>query len=191
LIYGIDEKDVDGKMRENAKRINFGIIYGLSSFGLSRDLGIDVNQAQSFIDEYFIRYPKVKEYTLSQIEQAEKKSFVSTILGRRRYLPEINNKNQAIRQMAQRQAINTPIQGSASDLIKIAMIQIDHYIKERKSAARMILQVHDELVFDVPQEELESLIPLVRDRMENVLKLKVPIKVDIKKGRNWLEMAPA
>ena len=188
LIYGIDEIDVTEAMREVAKRVNFGIVYGLTAYGLSRDLGISAQQAQSFIDTYFLRYPKVKDYIQKQIKKAESDGFVTTILGRRRYIPEINNKNQGIRQFAQRQAVNTPIQGSASDLIKLAMIQIQNQLVSKRLKTRMILQIHDELVFDTPKEELRELADLVRDRMENVLKLDVPVKVDIKKGRNWLEM---
>lgn len=188
FIYGLEEKDIDDSMRERTKRVNFGIIYGLTSFGLSRDLGITVDDAQGFIDAYFLRYPKVKDYVTGQIARAKKDGFVITILGRRRYLPEINNKNQSIRQLAERQAINTPIQGSASDLIKLAMIKVNEEIETRGLKTRMVIQVHDELVFDMPQQEEGLFVGLVRERMENVLKLDVPVKVDIKKGRNWLEM---
>ncbi len=188
LIYGLDEKDVDNNMRDVAKRINFGIIYGLSAYGLSRDLGISPDEAQKFIDSYFLRYPGVKDYIQGQIKKAEKEGFVTTILGRRRYIPDINNKNQAIRSFAQRQAVNTPIQGSASDLIKLAMVHIHNRIKGRGFRSRMIMQIHDELVFNVRREEKNEFIALVKDRMENVLKLDVPIKVDMKIGNNWLEM---
>ncbi len=188
FIYGLEEKDIADSMRETAKRVNFGIVYGLTSFGLSRDLGITVDEAQGFIDAYFLRYPKVKDYMQEQITRAKKEGFVTTILGRRRYLPEVNNKNQSIRQLAERQAINTPIQGSASDLIKLAMVKIYEQIKTRALKTRMIIQIHDELVFDVPQEETGLFVGLARDKMENALKLDVPVKVDIKKGRNWLEM---
>lgn len=188
LIFGIDENDITEKMRDVAKRVNFGIIYGLTSYGLSRDLGISVDEAQRFIDAYFARYPKVADYIQEQIEKAQREGFVTTMLGRRRYLSEINNKNQGIRQFAQRQAINTPIQGSASDLIKLAMVDIHSKIKEKNLKSRMILQIHDELLFDAPKNELVELTALVKDRMENVLKLDVPIRVDIKKGQNWLDM---
>jgi len=188
LIYGLEEKDVTDQMRETAKRVNFGIIYGLTSFGLSRDLGIAPDEAGAFIDAYFSRYPRVKDYIQEQIAFAEKEGFVTTILGRRRYLPEIKNKNQGIRQLAQRQAINTPIQGSASDLIKLAMVKISDEINVKGFKSKMIMQIHDELVFDMPQEEVGEFVGLVRDRMENVLKLEVPVIVDIKRGKNWLEM---
>jgi len=188
LIYGLDENAVSESMREVAKRVNFGIIYGLTAYGLARDLGINVDEAQGFIDAYFLRYPKVKEYIQGQIEIAHKHGFVTTLLGRRRYMPQINDKNQGIRQFAERQAVNTPIQGSASDLIKLAMVEIYRQINKRRLGVRMVLQIHDELVFDVPKQELDELVEMVRDRMENALRLDVPIKVDIKKGRNWLEM---
>ena len=188
LTHGLDEKDVTDSMRETAKRVNFGIIYGLTSYGLSRDLGISVEGAQGFIDAYFLRYPKVKEYMQEQIKKAQKDGFVTTLLGRRRYIPQINNKNQAIRQFAQRKAINTPVQGTASDLIKLAMIQIYNEINTKNLKAKMILQIHDELVFNVPNYEADEFSKLVKDRMENVLKLDVPIRADIKIGKNWLEM---
>jgi len=188
LVYGIDEDSVSDKMRETAKRVNFGIVYGLSAYGLSRDLGIPLDQAQSFIDAYFNNYPGVRDYIEQQIKKAEKDGFVTTILGRRRYLPQINDKSQGIRQFSQRQAVNSPIQGSASDLIKLAMIDISGLIKARGLASRMILQIHDELLFNVPEGEMKDFSVLVKERMENTLKLSVPIKVDIKKGRNWLEM---
>lgn len=188
LIYGIEEKDVTNEMRDTAKRVNFGIVYGLTSFGLSRDLNIPLDEAQVFIDAYFTRYPRVKEYIESEIKKAQNDGYVTTILGRRRYIPEIKSKNMSVRQFAQRQAVNTPIQGSASDLIKLAMINISNEIKDKGLKSRMVLQIHDELLFDLPRDELSPLINLVRERMEKVLKLDVPITVDIKKGDNWLEM---
>ncbi|MFH1888657.1 MAG: DNA polymerase I [Candidatus Omnitrophota bacterium] len=188
LVYGLEEKDISDSMRETAKRVNFGIIYGLTSFGLSRDLGIGVDEAQIFIDAYFLRYPQVKDYLQGQIRFAREEGFVTTMLGRRRYIPEIKSKNPGIRQFAERQAINTPIQGSASDLIKLAMITIHEEIKSRNLKSAMIIQVHDELVFDMPAEEEGEFIGLVMRGMEEVMKLDVPLKVDIKKGRNWSEM---
>ena len=187
LIYGLEEKDVTGQMREVAKKVNFGIVYGLTAYGLARDLGISNAEAGNFIAAYFLRYPGVKGYIEDQIQKARDDGFVSTILGRRRYIPDINHKNPAIRELAQRQAVNTPIQGSASDLIKLAMIEIGRQLKQADSRAKMIMQIHDELVFDVPEKELAQNMELVKDRMENVLKLEVPIRVSIKKGKNWLE----
>ena len=189
-IYGIEEPEVNNSMRETAKRVNFGIIYGQTSYGLSRDLSISPSEAQSFIDAYFLKYPKVKDYIDSQIAEAGKLGYVTTILGRRRYLPEINNRNLNIRQFVQRQAVNTPIQGSAADMIKLAMVNIQNEIKARKMKSRMIMQIHDELVFEAHKNELKELTGFVRLNMENVFKLDVPIRVDIKQGRNWLEMEP-
>ena len=189
LIYNLAELKVTPQMREVAKRVNFGIIYGQSAYGLSKDLDISINQAQVFIDAYFLRYPKVREFIDAQIKKAQSEGFVSTLLGRRRYLPEINNKNMGIRQFAQRQAVNTPIQGTASDLIKLAMIKIGAQIKDRALKSKMILQIHDELVFDLPISELNILAGLVKAEMEQVMRLAVPIKVDMKKGKNWLDMS--
>jgi len=188
LINDIPESEVKDSMRETAKRVNFGIIYGQSSYGLGKDLSIPVQQAQDFIDAYFLRYPKVKDYIDAQIKKAQESGFVTTLLGRRRYIPEINNKNMGIRQFAQRQAVNTPIQGTASDLIKLAMIRIAEEIKDKGLKAKMILQIHDELVFDLPHSELPVFSAMVKDKMEQVMKLDVPIRVDMKKGKNWLEM---
>lgn len=191
LIFGLKENEVSDQMRDNAKRVNFGIVYGLTSYGLSRDLNIPVDEAQAFIDAYFSHYPGVKDYIETQIKLAQKEGFVITLMGRRRYIPEIKSKNQSVRQFAERQAVNTPIQGSASDLIKLAMISIDAEIKKRALGSRMLLQIHDELLFDLPKKELPGLVGLVREKMENVWRLSVPIRVDIKKGHNWLEMEPA
>jgi DNA polymerase-1 len=191
LVYRVDEDEVTEKQREMAKRVNFGIIYGLTSYGLSRDLGISVEEAQRFIDAYFLRYPKVQEYIQKQIKKAQKEGFVTTLLGRRRYIPQINDKNQGVRQFAQRQAVNTPIQGSASDLIKLAMVQISRKLSSGRLKTAMILQIHDELLFDAPQAELKEIVPLIREGMEHVLKMSVPVRVDIRKGKNWLEMEDA
>ncbi|MGA2774556.1 MAG: DNA polymerase I [Candidatus Omnitrophota bacterium] len=187
-LYDVGEPEVDDSMRETAKRVNFGLIYGQTSYGLSRDLKISPPDAQNFIDAYFIKYPRVREYINAQIATAEERGFVTTILGRRRYLPEINNKNANIRAFAQRQAVNTPIQGSAADMIKLAMIRIQDEIRANNLKSRLVMQIHDELVFEAPKDELKELTCLVRLKMENVFKLNVPIRVDIKQGRNWLEM---
>ncbi|MEI6832131.1 MAG: DNA polymerase I [Candidatus Omnitrophota bacterium] len=188
LIHNIPESEVKDNMREIAKRVNFGIVYGQSAYGLSKDLEIPVYQAQDFIDAYFLRYPKVKSYIDAQINKAKDVGYVTTLLGRIRYIPEINNKNISIRQFAERQAVNTPIQGTASDLIKLAMIKIFNQINTRSLKAKMILQIHDELVFDLPVSELNVLAGIVKDEMENVMQLDVPIKIDMKVGKNWLDM---
>jgi len=186
LIYGHEEKDVTAEMRQAAKTVNFGIVYGMSAFGLSRDLGIDISEAGKFIDSYFERYPGVKIFLKKTIEETAQKGFVTTILGRRRYIPEIKSENASVRNFAERAAVNTPIQGSAADLIKMAMINI--HDKIRNFEAKMILQVHDELVFEVSSDELRKLARIVKENMENVMPLRVPVRVRIESGKNWLDM---
>ena len=178
-------------MRDTAKRVNFGIIYGMSAFGLAKDLGISQADAREFIDKYFSRYPKVKDFMDNAIRQCQEKGFVTTLLNRRRYIPEINSPNESMKQFAQRQAINTPVQGSAADLMKLAMIDIHREIKKRKLSSQILITVHDELVPDVPNKEKDEIVELLRERMEHPLELSVPIKVSVKTGANWLETKEA
>lgn len=187
LIFEVKEEDVTREMRDTAKRVNFGIIYGMSAFGLAKDLGIPQPQAQDFIDRYFLRYPKVRLFMDEQIAKCEKDGFVTTLLNRRRYIPEIHSENMAIRQFAQRQAINTPVQGSAADLIKLAMIRVQQALERERLKSQMIITVHDELVFDVPIDEMKDLTRVARQEMEHALTLNVPIRVSIAQGKNWLE----
>lgn len=187
-IFGVKEKDVTNDMRNVAKRINFSIIYGVSAFGLSKDLGVTQKEAQEFIDKYFLRYPGVSAFMQEQIQKAEENGFVTTLLNRRRYMPEIRSENVGLRQFAQRQAINTPVQGTAADLIKVAMINVQKKIEEEKLLSAMTITVHDELVFDIVKSEKEEMIKMIRHEMEAPLKLSVPIKVSLKAGNNWLEM---
>jgi DNA polymerase-1 len=184
----VKEDKVTRQMRDSAQRVNFGIIYGMSAFGLSKDLNIPQDEAQSFIDKYFLRYPSVKKFMDDEISKCEKTGWVSTLLNRCRYIPEINSQNMSIRQFAQRQAINTPVQGSAADLMKLAMINIQKELEKQNLRSRMIITVHDELVFDVPRKEESLIADLVRDQMEHTLTLSVPIKVAVKVGENWLDM---
>lgn len=186
LIYGTEEKDVSSAMRNTAKTVNFGIIYGMSAYGLSRDLGISVQEAAKFIEAYFERYPRIKDYLQSQIDAAAKNGFVKTIMGRRRYIPEITSSNAQMRSFAERTAVNAPIQGSAADLIKLATININDSLDEFR--AKMILQVHDELVFEVEKSVLSAFAGRVKDAMEGVYELAVPIKVGLEAGDNWLEL---
>ncbi len=188
LIFGVSADKISAQMRATAKTVNFGIIYGMSAYGLSKDLSIGQGQAQEFIDAYFQRYPGVKNYIGRQVEKAEKEGYVTTLLKRRRYIPQIKSPDENVRRFAQRAAINAPVQGSASDLIKSAMIDIYRALKAKSLSARMIIQVHDELVFSLPPKELEIVKAIVKDKMENVLSLKVPVKVSVKAGKNWLEM---
>jgi DNA polymerase-1 len=188
-------KDLSAKTRYAdrravAKTVNFGIIYGMSSYGLSKDLDIGIEQAQEFIDSYFSRYPDVKRFIDDQIGRARKDGFVATIFGRRRYIPEINSQNLRVRQFAERTAINAPVQGSAADLIKKAMIDIHNEFCRRSLSTRMLLQVHDELVFESSEDELKTVCSVVKEKMEGAINLKVPVKVNLKRGPNWLEMEP-
>ena len=186
-VYNIPEDSVTRRQRSNAKTVNFGIIYGVSAFGLSQQTDLNRIESKEMIDTYYRSYPKLKEYMSSQIQHARENGFVSTLLNRRRYLNDINSQNAVVRGAAERTAINAPIQGSAADIIKLAMIQIDKKIYEEKLQSRMILQVHDELVFDVPKEEKDVLSKIVKEEMENALVLKVPLVVDLGTGDNWLE----
>jgi DNA polymerase-1 len=186
-VYGVSQKDVTADMRRNAKTVNFGIIYGISAFGLAERLNISRTEAKTIIESYFKQYPRVKEYMDSSIEMAREKGYVETMLGRRRYLRDIRSNNPTVRGFAERNAINAPIQGSAADMIKIAMIRIHRDIKEKKLKSKMLLQVHDELVFDVQANELDQVKQLVESGMMNALPMKVPVEVDMGAGKNWLE----
>ncbi len=184
-VYGVRIDRVTPEQRAIAKTTNFAIIYGVSAYGLSQQTDMTVQESAAFIDVYFKRYPRVKEYIQQMIQLAREQGFVTTLLGRRRYIPEINDNNRQRREFAERTAINTPIQGSAADLIKVVMIGIHEELRKRKS--EMILQVHDELVFEVHKDELDEVREMVRHKMEGTVDLQVPIKVDIGVGENWLE----
>jgi DNA polymerase-1 len=175
------------ELRRQAKAINFGIIYGMSAFGLSRQLDISNKMAKTYIDHYFARYQGVRRFMDQTITDARKTSRTSTLLGRIRLLPDIDSSNAMVRQAAERTAINTPIQGSAADLIKLAMIKVDDALRKKKLASAMLLTVHDELVFEVPPDELEELTRLIRGIMEGVWELQVPLKVNVSQGSNWDE----
>lgn len=187
-VFGVEESKVTQKMRKQAKVINFGIIYGMSSYGLSRELGVSQKEAQAFIDKYFQYYHGVKEYVEKTIKEAEVNGYVVTLWGRRRELADINSKNRNLKEMARRAAVNTPIQGSAADLIKLAMIRIHDEFKGQKLGSRMIIQVHDELLFEVKREEEEKVKKIVIEGMEKDVSLEVPIKVSIETATNWGEM---
>ncbi len=186
-IFGIPLEDVTPEMRRQAKVINFGIIYGMSAFGLGKELDIEPKVASAYIEGYFQKYQGVKEYIDSSLRESREKGYVTTLLGRRRYLPEINSSNQIARNAAERTAINTPIQGTAADLIKVAMIQIHRRLKDLNLSTKMVMQVHDELVFECPEGELEQASRIIREGMEGVMKCLVPLRVSIACGRNWNE----
>lgn len=186
-VYGVPLEEVSTDQRRNAKAVNFGIIYGQSAFGLSQSLAIPRKEAAAIIEQYFSQYTGIQEYMRQAIEFAKEHGYVETILKRRRYLRDINSANMTVRGFAERNAINAPIQGSAADLIKIAMIQIQRDIADKGLTGKMIMQVHDELVFDVPKEEVEQLSAIVRERMKSAIELQVPIEVEVGVGSNWLE----
>jgi DNA polymerase-1 len=186
-VYGVDLEDVTKEMRRNAKTVNFGIIYGISAFGLSERLDIPRGEAADIIKSYFEQYPGIKAYMNDQIAFARKNGYVETMLGRRRYLRDINVSNSVVRGFAERNAINAPIQGSSADMIKLAMIRIQQELEKKKLQSKMILQVHDELVFDALKSELDVLRPLIEEAMKNALPLDVPLEVEMNTGNNWLE----
>ncbi len=187
-VFGVPADDVDAEHRRRAKAVNFGIVYGLSAFGLSQQIGIDQKEAKRFIDAYFEKYAGVRTFIDRTLEQARAEQKVSTLFGRIRPIPDILSSNPNLRGFAERTAVNTPLQGTAADLIKLAMIRIDAELRQRKLQSRMLLQVHDELVFEVPEAELDAMKELVVEKMENVFELKVPLKVDVGVGTNWRDL---
>ena len=186
-VYGIGLDQVTSDQRRNAKAVNFGIIYGQSAFGLSQNLGIPRKEAADIIEQYFAQFPGIKQYMTDTMNFARENGYVTTLMGRRRYLRDINSANATVRGFAERNAINAPIQGSAADMIKIAMINIHREMKVQKLDAKMTMQVHDELVFDVPHDEIELIKPIIMHNMKTAIKTEVPIMVEIGTGLNWLE----
>ena len=187
-IFGVPMERVTPAMRREAKVINFGIVYGMSAYGLSQQLGTEPKIAQAYIDEYFKKYSGVQTYIEKSLEEARQKGYVITLLNRRRYLPDIHSPTVAIRQATERMAINSPLQGTAADIIKVAMIHIQNRIEGLGLSTKMIMQVHDELVFEVPEEERPNVIPMIQNEMENVMELLVPLKVSVHSGKNWAEV---
>jgi len=187
-VFGVEPSAVTQELRRRAKVINFGILYGMSPFGLSRELGIGGKEAKTYIDHYFDRYPGVKEYIDGLKASARKNGYVFTIMGRRRFLKDIDSRNKVLREAAERMAINTPIQGSAADLIKMAMIRVDREFREAGMKARLILQVHDELIVEAPEREAVGSERLLKEAMEGAAKLSVPLTVSVSRGKNWGEI---
>lgn len=186
-VFHVSKEEVTSNMRRQAKAVNFGIVYGISDYGLSQNLGITRKEAGQFIDRYFQSYPRVKEYMEEIVQEAKQKGYVSTLLHRRRYIPEITSRNFNIRSFAERTAMNTPIQGSAADIIKKAMIDMAERLEKEKLKTKLLLQVHDELIFEAPEEEIEMLKKIVPEVMENAVSLKVPLKVDYAYGPTWFD----
>jgi len=187
-VFGIPPLMVGHEERRRAKAVNFGIVYGLSPFGLSNQLGIPQQEARDYIEAYFDLYKGVKKYMEGTIKQARKDGYVKTLFGRRRPIPDLDSRNPASRGFAERTAINTPIQGTAADLIKLAMIRVDKRIRAEKLEALMLLQVHDELLFEAPAAEIEALGKLVKEEMERVHKMDVPLVADVHSGANWMAL---
>jgi DNA polymerase-1 len=185
-VFGADSPDaVTGEQRRSAKAINFGLIYGMSAFGLARQLGIERSAAQEYVDLYFARYPGVKDFMERTRDQAREQGYVETLFGRRLYLPDIKARNQQVRAAAERTAINAPMQGTAADIIKRAMLTVDGWITDQQPAARMLMQVHDELVFEVDANGVDAAGAEIRRLMEGAADLEVPLVVDIGVGDNW------
>ena len=187
-VFGLSLDEVSPEQRNAAKAINFGIIYGISSFGLAKGINLTRAQAQEYIDSYFLRYPMVKAYLDGLVEQGKQQGYVTTLAGRRRYLPNLRSRNFALRNFAARTAMNTTIQGSAADIIKLAMLRVRSALQEAGLKTRLLLQVHDELVLETPKEELETAAALVKREMENVYPLDVPLLVEVSYGLNWRDV---
>jgi DNA polymerase-1 len=187
LVFKVRPEDVTPDMRRKAKEVNFGILYGIGPFGLKTRLGITQTHAKEIIDTYFKTFKKVKDFMDNSILLAKEKGYAETLYGRRRYLKNINSNNRVVRQFEERVAINMPIQGTAADMIKLAMIKIHKELERRKSKTKMVLQVHDELVFDAHKSEIDELKPIIKKMMEEAFPLKVPVLADIGIGENWLD----
>ena len=186
-VFGVKQENVSNEQRSHAKVVNFGIIYGVSAFGLSNQTNLSRAESKAIIENYYKSFPKLKDFTNEQVEFARENGYVKTILGRKRYLNDINSRNAIIRSSAERNAINTPVQGSAADIIKIAMVKINREFQSQSMKTKLILQVHDELIFDCLIDEIDNVKKIVSYNMQNAYKLKVPLKVDIGQGYNWLE----
>ena len=186
-VFGIPVNEVTREQRSNAKTINFGIIYGVSAFGLSNQTDLSRSESKDLIETYYIKYPNLKKFISDQISFARVNGYVETLSGRKRYLKDINSSNGLVRSGAERNAVNAPIQGTAADIIKIAMINIQNRLIKEQMTSKMLLQVHDELVFDVFKPELDKATAIIKEEMESAYKLNIPLIVDIDHGLNWLE----
>src|SRR5699024_4786166 len=188
-VFGLENaEEVTPNMRRDAKAVNFGIVYGISDYGLSENLGISRAEAKDYIDTYYDRYPGVKDFTEDIIREAKDKGFVETIFHRRRYLPDINSRNFNLRSFAERTAMNPPIQGSAADILKVAMVKVAERLKEENLEAKMLLQLHDELVFEAPESEIPALEKIVEETMESAIELTVPLTVESSSGDTWYDL---
>ncbi|MBG7617527.1 MAG: DNA polymerase I, partial [Chloroflexi bacterium] len=184
-LFGVETTQVTADMRRLAKTVNFGVIYGMSGYGLEQATELSREEAEKFIKSYFEQYPAVKSYMESVKEQARAKGYVSTMLGKRRYIDDMTSRNRNAREAAERMAINMPVQGGSADIIKVAMVNISAELKKKKLMSKLLLQVHDELILEVPQAELNVIKELVPRLMSEAIELKVPLKADVKIGENW------
>ncbi|HEV3363725.1 MAG TPA: DNA polymerase [Acidimicrobiia bacterium] len=191
MVFGLPLDQVDPELRRRAKVVNYGLAYGMNAFGLASRLGITPDEAAEFIDAYFARFPKIRDFLDRQVARAAAEGFTETILGRRRYLPELQAANPRVRDMGRRMALNAPIQGGAADILKLAMIKVDADLRTSGLDCLMVLTVHDELVFDVAEGDLDRSVKLVTEAMETAWPLTVPLKADVGWGKNWAEAAPA
>ncbi|MBI2201590.1 MAG: hypothetical protein HYU43_06585 [Armatimonadetes bacterium] len=189
-MFNVPRDKVTPELRRRAKTIVFGLAYGMSEFGLAAQLGIGKTEARAYIEQYFAKFPKVLQYMLDIVEEVKRTGYVTTVMNRRRYISEVHTRNRPIREAAERTAINTPIQGSSADIIKKAMVDLAREVLPKFPKAMMTLQVHDELLFDVPQSDVRALAPEVKAVMEGAYRLKVRLRVDTKVGPNWSEMEP-
>ena len=186
-IFKVTKDEVTKNMRRQAKAVNFGILYGISPYGLAEDIGISPKEAKKFIETYFETYPGIKDYMNKEIEEAHNKGYVLTIMNRKRTIEELSSSNYMQRSMGERMALNTPIQGSSADILKKAMVEIDNAFTKENLKSTMLLQVHDELIFNVTNDELDKVKKIVKELMENTIKLSVPLEVDIEVGTNWYD----
>jgi DNA polymerase-1 len=186
-VFGLPEDFVDPTMRSAAKAVNFGIIYGISAFSLSKDIGVSVSEAKRYIQNYLNNYPKVTEFMDETVENAKRDGFVTTIFGRRRYIPELSASNKILQAFGKRAAMNAPIQGAAADIIKLAMVKVYRRFKQEMPEARLILQVHDELILEVPEDKAERAAEILKEEMESAVSLNVPMTVDAHCGKSWYD----
>ena len=192
-VFGVDIKKVNSEMRRKAKAINFGIIYGISQYGLAKQIMVTNNEAEEFLNSYFLKFPEIKDYMEKTIRFCRKTGYVNNIFGRKCYIPSINDKNYNVRNFQERAAINAPIQGSAADIMRLAMIKINAvFSKESNYKTKMLLQIHDELVFETPKNEIEKIVPVIKKNMSDVSsseyhEFSIPLTVDVNSGNNWGE----
>ena len=186
-VFGVPEEYVNDQMRKRAKAVNFGIVYGISGFSLSKDIGTTVSEATKYIKNYMMNYPSIERYLDEVVKNAESNGYTATILGRRRYIPELKSSKAPLRAFGKRVAMNAPIQGSAADIMKIAMINVDKALKKSGLDAKIVMQVHDELIVEVKDNEVEECKRIIKDEMEKAIEISIPLTVDVTSGKNWLD----